>query len=517
MSVSNNKITAGICSVKQKVNCPNCDQAYKVSAKQAGTHAACRKCGQGFTIEMQKDETLIVKASTADDQNDRGGRDEEKGKSGTGTSQPAQPHESPPRTRREPSLSASRPTKPAVARFTLGPGKKIGPYQIRQELGRGGMGIVWEAYDPVLQRKVAIKTLPSELTRDKQRLQRFLREARSAAKLHHTHVAAVFQAGVEQGLAYIAMEHVDGGSLDKVVSLGRPMDWREATRVIRDAASGLAAAHHEGLIHRDIKPANLMQTRKGVTKVVDFGLAKAQQAQSQVTQEGTVLGTPNYMSPEQWRAKELDGRSDLYSLICCYYFLLTGQAPFDTAAPGALGYLHQHELFPDPRGFVADLPDGVCHILARGAEKDAADRFQNAEELVAELDSLLESPEQSLMFPFAWSELTQPQASSVSSKKLNQAGERCERRPTALRFLLATLSAASGCDWRRRGSGDAVVRDNHVCNLRHGADHVRQRHTYSGRYAFSEPTSGGKRRGPNHTAGPTAGNRSSLAEMDGLE
>ena len=142
--------------------------------------------------------------------------------------------------------------------------------------------------------------MPAALSSDEERLKRFLREAKSAARLHHTNVAAVHQAGAEGRLAYIAMEYVEGTSLDKAVSENKPMAWREATRVIRDAAAGLGAAHAIGLVHRDIKPANLIRTKDGVTKVVDFGLARGQQTNTQLTQQGTLLGTPAYMAPEQW-------------------------------------------------------------------------------------------------------------------------------------------------------------------------------------------------------------------------
>ena len=196
------------------------------------------------------------------------------------------------------------------------------------------------------------------------------------------------------------MEYVEGQSLDKAVSPGKPMEWREATRAVRDAAAGLAAAHKLGLIHRDIKPANLMRTTDGVTKVVDFGLARAQAGQTQLTQQGALLGTPAYMAPELWRRKEADARSDLYALACTYYCLLTGELPFDADNFMALGYQHTHEPLPDPRQRVPDLPDGVCRILAKGASKEPDERYQSAAEMLEELEALLASPQESLVFDF---------------------------------------------------------------------------------------------------------------------
>ena len=236
------------------------------------------------------------------------------------------------------------------------------------------MGEVWLAYDPSLDRQVAIKTLRPEVALGAQGLDRFLREARLAAKLHHTNAVTVYQVGVEGQTPYIAMEHVEGQSLDKAISPGKPMNWHEATRAVRDAAAGLAAAHKLGLIHRDIKPANLMRTTEGVTKVVDFGLARAQKAQTQLTQQGTLLGTPAYLAPELWQRQEADARSDVYALACTYYCLLTGEPPFDGENFVALGYQHTHEPLPDPREPGWRLPDAACRILTKGAEKDPAAR-----------------------------------------------------------------------------------------------------------------------------------------------
>ncbi len=247
------------------------------------------------------------------------------------------------------------------------------------------MGEVWLGWDPALQRDVAIKTLRREIALSPQGLDRFLREARLAAKLHHTNAVTVYQVGVEGQTPYIAMEYIEGESLDTLVAPGQPLKWREATQAIRDAAAGLAAAHKLGLIHRDVKPANLIRTTDGITKVVDFGLARAQASQSQLTQQGSILGTPAYMAPEVWRRSEADARSDLYSLACTYYCLLTGEPAFDADNPIALGYQHTHELLPDPRQRVPDLPNAVCRILSKGASKEPADRYQTAAEMLADL------------------------------------------------------------------------------------------------------------------------------------
>ncbi len=284
------------------IRCPNpdCGQNYSVREESLGSRTTCKKCGTGFTVEMKADETGVRNPPASH-------------------APPASGHS---RQVEEPQKMAAA-AKPVPAAGGP-PAKKIGPYAVRRRLGEGGMGEVWLAHDPSLDRNVAIKTLPPRFAANQDRLKRFLREARLAAKLHHTNTVTVYQVGQEGSLVYIAMEYVDGQSLDNAVSEGRPMPWQEATRATRDAAAGLEAAHKLGLVHRDIKPANLMRTRDGVTKVADFGLARSQFAESRMTQEGSVLGTPAYMSPEQWQGGQVDGRSDLYSLACAYYLPARG-------------------------------------------------------------------------------------------------------------------------------------------------------------------------------------------------
>jgi formylglycine-generating enzyme required for sulfatase activity/serine/threonine protein kinase len=333
--------------------CPNCEAVHRVPKESQGTHKRCEQCGTTFTVEIHLDETGVVFP---------------------GPKTPVQP---------APSAKAAEKQTSAKAKQTT-----LGQYVLQRKLGEGGMGEVYLAHDPNLDRYVAIKILPAVLSTDKQNVERFLREARSAAKLHHTNVATVYQIGTEGKLIYIAMEYVNGLSLDKSVVAEGPMHWREATAVIQDAAAALAAAHDMDLVHRDIKPSNLMRTLSGVTKVVDFGLARAMSSNTNITQQGRILGTPAYMSPEQWMGKETDGRSDLYSLICTYYYLLTGKQPFEADSMPALGYQHRYEPFPDARILVPDLPVAVCQVLAKGSQKEPSQRYRTAGQLIAALDGL---------------------------------------------------------------------------------------------------------------------------------
>ena len=273
--------------MKVSVQCPHCGTRYRVVEEKLGARAHCKRCSQAFTITLSGsvDDTFAGKAKPSNFVSDSGDRTDD-----------------PP---------------------------SIGHYVVRRKLGEGMMGEVWLAHDPELDRDVAIKLLPVSFARDKERLNRFLREARASALLDHTNVVTVHQAGTDAGRAFIVMQYIDGGSLDQIVARNGPLEWQEATRVIREAAAGLAAAHAQGMVHRDVKPANLMRTTTGVTKLVDFGLVRAQAGDSQVTQDGRLLGTPAYMAPEQWTDGEVDARSDLYSLVCSYYYLLTGRVPFD--------------------------------------------------------------------------------------------------------------------------------------------------------------------------------------------
>ena len=347
------------------VACPNCGKLYRVAEENLGSHAQCKNCGRTFTLSIAADKTKKAKATW--------------------------------KAKKRASARAAESPRPSGGSEGDVLPRTIGHYAVKKKLGAGGMGEVWLAYDPNLDRDVAIKVLAAEFSRDKARLERFLRQARLAARLEHANTVTVYQAGMDGNRAFIAMQFVDGGSLEKAVAARGRLDWREATRAIRDAAAGLAAAHQVGLVHRDVKPANLMRTTDGNTKVVDFGLARAQIGDTQLTQRGMLLGTPAYMSPEQCMGKKVDHRSDLYSLICTYYYLLTGRVPFVGQSVPSLTYQHCHEPFPDPRQLVPALPGRVCRILARGSQKDPAGRYQSGEELVADLEALLASPQEPLV------------------------------------------------------------------------------------------------------------------------
>jgi non-specific serine/threonine protein kinase len=278
-------------------------------------------------------------------------------------------------------------------------------YRLVRQVGAGGMGVVYLARDVDLDRDVALKLLridPSASStgaadaaaRSTMFRERFLREARTAARLNHPNVAQIYQVGRQDELIFLAQEWLDGGSLADHLKESVFLSWREATLAIRDAAAGLAAAHAAGLIHRDIKPSNLMRARGGAAvKLVDFGLARDQNVESELTQSGMLVGTPAYLSPEQCRGEEATPLSDLYSLACTWFHLLTSRAPFPAANVAAILYEHLNKPLPDPRRFADDIPEAVSAILARAAAKAPGDRHPSAEAFLAEVNALLEDRE----------------------------------------------------------------------------------------------------------------------------
>jgi urea transport system substrate-binding protein len=271
-------------------------------------------------------------------------------------------------------------------------GKSLGKYQITGVLGEGGMGVVLKAHDPMIDRDVAIKILAAHLAADDSARGRFLAEAKAAGKLNHPNVTAIYEVCQVGQTYYLVLEYVPGGSLGDLAGQ-QPLSALEATQALIDACKGVGAAHAAGLIHRDIKPANFMRAADGSIKVADFGLAKAAADTGRhFTQTGVVIGTPFFMSPEQCEAKPLDHRSDLYSLGATYYSLLTGKHPYhETDSVAQLLYLHCHGPTPDPRSVHPAAPEACSRIIARAMAKAPAERYQSADEMLADLQAVVAS------------------------------------------------------------------------------------------------------------------------------
>ncbi len=257
-------------------------------------------------------------------------------------------------------------------------GERLGNHLITGVLGRGGMGIVYEAIDTQLARKVAVKMLGEGLAGSTS-ADRFFQEARAAARLTHPNVVSIYEMGQRDGECYLVLEYVEGGSLSEALKDG-PLRWDEATRFVADACRGLAAAHAAGMIHRDIKPANILRSRDGQAKITDFGLAKlVESLGASLTAAGRVVGTPAYMSPEQCQSSPVDHRTDIYSLGATYYSLLTGEGPYggSTSTP-QLMFAHCYKPVPDPREVAPALPEGCAGVVRRAMAKAPEDRYQNA-------------------------------------------------------------------------------------------------------------------------------------------
>lgn len=270
-------------------------------------------------------------------------------------------------------------------------GRRLGKYEITALLGVGGMGVVLKAHDPSIERDVAIKVLPKELSIDEITLQRFLAEAKSAGKLNHPNTVTIYEVAHDENVHYLVMEVVSGGSAAEYLERTGAYSVSEATRLVTEACKGLAAAHQQKLVHRDIKPANLLLTADGTAKVADFGLAKRTEKQSMMmTQEGHLVGTPYYMSPEQCQGLLVDARSDVYSLGATYYSLLTGKCPFqDTGSVVQVMFAHCNAGPPDPREVRAAVPAACAAIIQRAMAKKPEQRYQSMDEMRVDLDSVL--------------------------------------------------------------------------------------------------------------------------------
>src|ERR1043166_866452 len=257
-------------------------------------------------------------------------------------------------------------------------------YEILEELGRGGMAIVFKAKEKELEREVAIKVLPFSLAFDKEFVERFQREARTSAKLEHPSISPIYRVGKSGRVIYFVMKFLRGKPLSSVLAARSTLPPAEIRQILVQVARALAYAHKSGIVHRDIKPDNIMFDEHGLAVVTDFGIAKAASG-GKLTGTGMSIGTPHYMSPEQARAQALDGRSDIYSLGVVAFQCLVGHVSFDGEDSFSIGYKHIMDEIPTPPLETYDKRQ-LFEIIRKMMAKTPAQRFQNADELISVLE-----------------------------------------------------------------------------------------------------------------------------------
>ncbi len=272
-------------------------------------------------------------------------------------------------------------------------GRKLGGFELRERLGKGGMGEVYKAFDPGLERFVAVKILPDALAHDDKLKVRFLGEARTLAKLNHPNLVHIYAIGDEKETSYFVMEYINGWTITKLLERWKKLPLQRAFAVIGEIMAALDSVHKAGLVHRDIKPANIMVEKGGRVVLMDFGLAKLidEGGAIQLTTAGMIIGTPQYVSPEQARGERVDHRSDIYSLGCVLYQLLTGKPPYE--AKSAMGVLtkHAHDPVPQIRAELPDIEPEVEKVVTRCLQKAVAERYQDLSEMAADMAQVYRS------------------------------------------------------------------------------------------------------------------------------
>src|SRR5712692_2052672 len=334
--------------------------------------------------------------------------------------------------------------------MSLPAGFALGQYRIVARIGRGGMATVYKAHHSALDRNVAIKVLPDFFAEDEVYRERFLQEARSVARLKHPNILNVFDFGQEHGITYLVLELVEGGTLAE--RIGRPMDLQEVVRILRPIASALDHAHAQGVLHRDIKPSNILIHRDGTPVLGDFGLAKMAGSVRRLTASGTVIGTPEYMSPEQSAGDPIGPASDQYSLAVVAYEMLTGRVPFVADTPAAVLLSHINKAVPPTHELVGELSRHVEDALRKALAKNPLERFASAPEFVVALT------------PAAWVHGEQPD--TIAPTRPQQNPKTASRSlPTVLvvddsaanRELIEACLAGIDCRVRLAGDGPSAL------------------------------------------------------------
>jgi len=290
---------------------------------------------------------------------------------------------------RPPSKTPSSPTKTIQApikELTTG-SIFAGRYQVIEELGRGGMGKVYKVLDTEVNARVALKLIKPEISADEDTVERFRHELKTTRDISHKHVCRMYDLGKEEGSYFITMEYIAGEDLKNMIRMSGQLGVGTAVGIARQVCEGLAEAHRLGVVHRDLKPSNIMIDREGAVRIMDFGIARSLGVKG-ITGAGMIIGTPEYMSPEQVEGKDVDQRSDIYSLGIILYEMVAGRVPFEGDTPFTVGVKHKSEQPKDPRQLNAQIPEDLSRLILRCLEKDKEKRYQSAGEVRSELEMI---------------------------------------------------------------------------------------------------------------------------------
>ncbi|MGD9346296.1 MAG: serine/threonine-protein kinase, partial [Candidatus Aminicenantes bacterium] len=260
-------------------------------------------------------------------------------------------------------------------------------YEVIEELGKGGMGKIFRVYDKKLEEEVALKLLDTEILEDKKTLKRFRNELKLARKIGHKNVCKLYDLNEEEGVPFITMEYVPGEDLKSFMKRSRQLTLGTALTIAKQVCEGLVEAHSLGIVHRDLKPGNIMIDTEGNAKIMDFGIARSVQGES-ITRTGVMVGTPDYMSPEQVEGKSIDARTDLYSLGVILYEMAAGKVPFEGDTPITVGVKHKTEKPREPKAINPQIPEALNRVILRCMAKDKEKRYKSANELLSALRSI---------------------------------------------------------------------------------------------------------------------------------